>query len=298
MVTAAEFDQCFNASFIQLTFANFIVALFIFSRIGRGRAINVLYLRALLDILIQIPMIYTCVNPTDNYGVSALWKTFDYLKTVLFPMTAMYTILLIPPQSKVGKYKKHMVIGTYFVWGIFWLTGLSLEARCDFEKVCDLVGPKVPRQLMGFAYLSIVLADTLFSITSILEYVETQSTTSVIVQQFCKNKLFRVFCINLTGLVFYSILTYGKMDVLGGGEETIGGQYIYRLLDSYGNFMLTLYLVEYILSKMELARVEATPLHSATVKNDGKAGGASTLHAPQKTNVATVATMQTSSFDP
>ncbi|KAI9136733.1 hypothetical protein BKA69DRAFT_102975 [Paraphysoderma sedebokerense] len=265
-VTGEEFDKCFNASFIQLTFANFVVAMFIMSRVGFGKAINVLYIRSSIDILIQIPMAYMCINPTNTYGVEAMWKTFDFLKTIIFPMTAMYTIILIPPQSKVGKYKKQMVFGTYFVWGVFWLTGLSLESRCAFEKVCDLVGPKVPRQLMGFAYFTVVFSDTLFSILSIMEYVERSANASVIIQQFCRNKLFRVFCINLSGLVFYSILTYGRMDANSSDEETIGGRWILRLLDSYGNFMLTLYLVEFILSKLELTQARESTIHNSSGK--------------------------------
>ncbi|KAI9143115.1 hypothetical protein BKA69DRAFT_1064398 [Paraphysoderma sedebokerense] len=257
IVTAQSFDQCFNASWIQLTFTNFVVAAFIMSRIGRGKAIDILYLRSILDILIQIPIIYMCTNPSNPRAIEALWKTFDYLKLLLFPLTAMYTIILIPDQSKMGKYKKQMVILTYFVWGLFWLLGLSLETDCIFSGRCDLVPKKVPRQLMGFAYFSIVFLDTLFSVASILEFVDFKNDNrSAMIQSFCKNKLFRVFVINLSGLVFYSILTYGKMDNATNEEDTIVGRYFLRLLDSYGNLMLRLYLVEFVLSKLEFTQAK------------------------------------------
>ncbi|KAJ3185266.1 hypothetical protein HDU85_001316 [Gaertneriomyces sp. JEL0708] len=198
------------------------------------------------------------------YSIEVMWKTFDYTKFFFFPLTAVYTVSIIPSRSRVGAYKKHMILGTYFVWGVFWFTGLSLESQCTLGNRCDLVGPKTPRMLMGLGYLSVVVADTIFAALSVVELIDLRKmevTGMGIVRTFLANRMFRVFVLNLVNMIFYIL---NSAQVGSDPNITIAGQYFYRLLDSYGNGMLTLYFVEYLVAKIEFNKGFAPSAHDTS----------------------------------
>ncbi|KAJ3417070.1 hypothetical protein HDV05_006929 [Chytridiales sp. JEL 0842] len=250
-----KYDECFQASFIQLTFTNFLVAFLVFVRLGYTGSLRYLFLRTILDITIQIPMANMCGgNPSRS--IEILWKIFDYSKLILYPMTTVYTVSLIANTSRLGKWKNVMIGITYFVWGILWLTGLSLETACTLGGNCQ--GPmqppaqdSTPRKIMGAAYLVVFIFDTLWAGLSVLDYFDWKNmkvSGMGIVKTFVANRLFRVFLLNTISMVYYSINAAGGFAT----TKNIAGAHAYRLLDTYTNVNVTLYFVEFLIAKIEL----------------------------------------------
>ncbi|KAJ3414634.1 hypothetical protein HDV05_006275 [Chytridiales sp. JEL 0842] len=254
-----EYDKCFSAAFIQLNFTNVLVAVVVLMRLGFKGSLRWLYYRAILDILIQIPMFINCGKIGSPQTVEIFWKVFDFSKLVFFPMTTVYTISLIADRSQLGKYKTGMIVFTYIVWGALWLTGLTLESACTLGGNCK--GPmqaaaqnSTPRQIMGAAYLVVFFLDTIFAALSVYDYFDwskMEVNGMAIVKTFVSNRLFRVFALNAVSLIYYSINTAGGFAT----TTNIAGAHSYRLLDTYTNVNVTLYIVEFLIAKIELMSV-------------------------------------------
>ncbi|KAI9000226.1 hypothetical protein BC832DRAFT_144721 [Gaertneriomyces semiglobifer] len=137
MVTTAEFDACFNGAWIQITFMNFLVAGLI---LVKG-SIKWLFLRAVIDIALQVPVINMCLQ-NSPYSIEVMWKTFDYAKFFFFPLTAVYTVIIIPTRSRVGAYKKHMILGNTLSGASSGLQAHLSNHNARWETGVIWLGPK------------------------------------------------------------------------------------------------------------------------------------------------------------